>query len=311
MQHLSLGFTGYDGAALNNLRVAVTGAGGRLAKLLIPALSGVCREVIPISRRGGGGAMTWEDALNGGLNNVDTLVHAAWSSVPLTSQLACGPDGSSDIQLCLRMMDCEAVHRLRQIIFFSSASVYGATEGALVGETHPPNPRSHYAITKAGVEKLLEERGRQAGWQPCVLRITNPFGFSYDPARPQGFIARAMDCINNNKPLEIWGDGTIPKDYLHISDLSAALHSAMARNLKGIFNVSSGTSHATLEIISRIEAVTGRKVAVQFCNAYEWDSGMGTIVHTKLSEATGWKPTKTIMEGLRDANTSTFSNTRR
>lgn len=282
------------------LRVAVTGAGGRLAKLLIPELAEICREVVCISRHDGPGVMSWKEALDGGLNGVDVLLHAAWSCVPLTSHALGEPVGLSDMRMCSQIMTNEAVRGLRQVIFFSSASVYGPTEGMQVTEAHPQDPRSLYGATKSYVEHLFQILGREIGMAPCVLRITNPYGFSYDPHRPQGLIAHAMDCLRKNRTLDVWGDGTIPKDYLHMSDFSAAIQAVIASNLSGTFNVSSGTSHTSLEIFRLLEAAAKRKLKVRFSPGYPWDSGMGTILHDKLSKACGWRPKKTIKDGLCD-----------
>lgn len=286
---------------LANLRVAVTGAGGRLAKLLIPELVEVCREVICISRHEEHGVMSWKEALDGGLEGVDVLLHAAWSCVPLTSHTPGEPVGLSDMRMCSQIMTNKAAQGLRQVIFFSSASVYGATVGMQVDENNPQNPRSLYGATKSYVEHLFNILGREIGLAPCVLRITNPYGFSYDPHRPQGLIAHAVDCLRKGKTLDVWGDGTIPKDYLHMSDFSAALQAVIESNLSGTFNVSCGTSHTSLEIFRLLEAATDRKLKVHFSPGYAWDSGMGTIFHNKLSKACGWRPKKTIKEGLQEA----------
>jgi len=283
---------------LTELRVAVTGAGGRLAKLLIPELAKVCREVVSISRHQGPGVISWQEALHGGLADVDVLVHSAWSSVPRTSHTPGEPVGITDTQMCSQLMTNKAARELKQVIFFSSASVYGPTEGENVTERHPQDPRSLYGATKSYVEHLFNILGREIGLTPCVLRITNPYGFAYDCHRPQGLIAHAVDCIKKEKPLDVWGDGILPKDYLHMSDLSRALHSVIGHNLSGIFNVSNGTSHTSLEVFRLIEAVTGQQLALRFCPGYAWDCGMGSMSHEKLSAACGWQPQMSIEDGL-------------
>jgi len=286
--------------SLSGLRVAVTGAGGRLAKLLIPELEQVCREVVRISRHPGPGIMSWQETLHGGLKGVDVLVHAAWSSVPRTSHTPGDPVGVVDTHICSQIMTNEAARGLKQVIFFSSASVYGPTEGETVTERHPQDPRSLYSATKSYVEHLFGILGREIGLTPCVLRITNPYGFAYDRHRPQGLIAHAADCIQKGKALDVWGDGTLAKDYLHIGDLSRALHAAIEHNLSGTLNVSNGVSHTSLEVFRLIEAVTGQRLAIRFGPRYAWDCGMGVISHKKLSNACGWQPHKTLEEGLNE-----------
>ena len=285
---------------LADLRVAVTGAGGRLAKLLIPELAKVCREVVCISRHEEKGVMSWKEALDGGLRGVDVLVHTAWSCVPLTSHTPGEPVGLTDMRLCSQIMTNEAVRDLRQVIFFSSASVYGPTDGMKVTETSQQDPRSLYGATKSYVEHLFNILGREIGLMPCVLRITNPYGFPYDPHRPQGLISRAVDCLKKGTELGVWGDGTIPKDYLHMDDFSSAIQAVMAANLSGTYNVSSGASHTSLEIFRLIEAATERKLAIRFGPGYAWDCGMGTISHEKLTKACGWRPGKTLKKGLHE-----------
>ncbi|MEI6561179.1 MAG: NAD-dependent epimerase/dehydratase family protein [Verrucomicrobiota bacterium] len=287
------------GTPLSGLRVAVTGAGGRLAKLLIPELRAVCREVVGISRHPEPGDMTWKEALHGGLKGVDVLVHTAWSSVPRTSHKPGEPVGIVDTHMCSQLMTNEAAREFKQVIFFSSASVYGPTEGKQVTEHHPQNPRSLYSATKSYVEHLFNVLGLEIGLTPCVLRITNPYGFAYDRHRPQGLIAHALDCLKKGETLDVWGDGCLPKDYLHISDLSRALHSAIEHNLSGIYNVSNGESHTSLEIFDQINALSDKPLRIRFCPAFTWDCGMGVMSHEKLTLATGWQPRESLNEGLR------------
>ncbi len=285
---------------LSTLRVAVTGAGGRLARLLIPELSRVCREVVGISRNAGPGAMSWQEALHGGLSGVDVLIHTAWSCVPRTSHNPGDPVGLVDTRMCSQLMTNAAARDFKQVIFFSSASVYGPTEGKTVNEYHPQDPQSIYGASKAYVEHLFGILGREIGLQPCVLRITNPYGFAYDPHRPQGLIAHALDCIKKARKLDVWGDGKMAKDYLHLHDLSSALHSTIEHNLSGVYNVSAGESHTTLDILDLIESATGDRLGVRFCPGYSWDCGMGVISHEKLTAASGWRPRKSIHAGLRE-----------
>jgi UDP-glucose 4-epimerase len=284
---------------LAGLRVAVTGAGGRIAKLLIPELRPVCREVVGISRHPENGDMTWAEALHGGLEGVDVLIHTAWSCVPRTSHKAEEPVGVVDTHMCSQLMTNKAARNFKQVIFFSSASVYGPTEGEKITERNPQNPRSLYGATKSYVEHLFNVLGLEIGLVPCILRITNPYGFAYDSHRPQGLIARALDCITKGETLEVWGDGCLPKDYLHISDLSHALRAVIEHHLTGIYNVSNGESHTSLEIFDQIKALTDKPLRIRFCPGFSWDCGMGVISHEKLTAATGWRPREDLREGLR------------
>jgi len=244
--------------------------------------------------------MSWQEALHDGLRGVDVLVHTAWSCVPRTSHTPGDSVGITDTHMCSQIMTNKAAHELKQVIFFSSASVYGPTEGEKVTEDHAQSPRSLYGATKSYVEHLFSILGREIGLTPCVLRITNPYGFAYDSHRPQGLIAHAVDCIKKGKTLDVWGDGTLPKDYLHLSDLSRALQAVIASNLSGIYNVSSGTSHTSLDVFRLIEAITNHQLALRFCPGYAWDCGMGAISHEKLSRACGWCPQVSIEEGLNE-----------
>ena len=293
-------------ATFSGLRVAVTGAGGRLAKLLIPELRQIYREVIAISRHPGPGGMDWPEALHGGLKGVDVLMHTAWSCVPRTSHEPGKPVGLVDMQMCSQLMTNEAARDFKQVIFFSSASIYGPTMGDKVTERHPQNPRSLYGATKSYVEHLFNILGREIGLTPTILRITNPYGFAYEQNRPQGLIAHAVDCIKNGKKLDVWGDGCLPKDYLHMSDLSRALNATIEHQLKGVYNVSSGESQPSLEIFNIIENITGDKISLRFCPGFDWDCGMGNMSHEKFTSACGWRPEKSLEAGLHEELAGNF-----
>jgi UDP-glucose 4-epimerase len=86
-----------------------------------------------------------------------------------------------------------------------------------------------------------------------ILRPSNPFGPFQNPSKKQGFIAVAVDKMKKNQPIEVWGDGSVVRDYVWVGDLAQAMVKLLEKShWNEIYNIGSGVGHsinAVLQII--------------------------------------------------------------
>ena len=88
-----------------------------------------------------------------------------------------------------------------------------------ITEDHPQNPICSYGVVKLAIEKYLYLFQHLYGLSPIILRVSNPFGPG--PARLgiQGAIATFIDRVAQNEPIQIWGDGSVIRDFCYIDHL--------------------------------------------------------------------------------------------
>lgn len=261
------------------MRIAITGARGRLAPLVARHLASSGHEVALYSRESGEG-IDQIDRLPSHIEQTDAIVHCAWSSLPMTAERNPESIRQFDLPLLEKLV---AASEDKPFLFLSTAAVYGNTAGTPASEQVPPAPLGRYAAGKLEAEKLVPANG-------TVLRVSNLIGERCDPLRPQGILPRLIEAARTGGEITIWGDGCATKDYLHCTDLMDAITRVLEQNLRGTFNAASGTSASVLELIALVERLTGRKIAISHVPAYDWDVRHSKIDSSKLRAAAGWEP---------------------
>jgi UDP-glucose 4-epimerase len=176
---------------------------------------------------------------------------------------------------------CEVMgsHNVKNIVFSSSATVYGDPHKVPITEDFPLSPTNPYGRTKLIIEEILRDlHGSDEAWKVVLLRYFNPVG-----AHPSGFIGEDPRGIPNNllpyiaqvavgklSELPVFGndyqtnDGTGIRDYIHVVDLSIAHVSALARVFSdpGVvtYNLGTGQGYSVLEMVSAFEKASGKKI---------------------------------------------------
>ena len=288
-------------------RIVLTGGRSRLAGVIRDHLSARGASLVSLSRSEGDHHLGLENLfVNNLLDSTDTLLHLAWSTVPLSSERNVGLEWEQDIPLLHKILKaiCASPNRERlHFIFFSSGgAVYGnAREGRPSRESDTCLPVGWYGQAKLAAERVIEEYGRRHRLSYTILRVSNPYGYPVPAHKPQGLIPFILKHAREGTPLSVWGDGTARKDYLHHSDFTAALEQVIRRRRVGIFNVSQGESHTVAEVIALAEQSLGLRVKTTHVPAHAWDVHDSLLDNAKLRAATGWSPAVSLAEGIRRA----------
>jgi len=242
-----------------------------------------------------------EGDLRKALSGCEICFHLISTTVPGNSN----DDPVFDIQTNLagtvRFLELAVEARIKKVIFISSGgTVYGIPKKIPISEDHPTNPICSYGITKLAIEKYLNLFYHLYGLEYRVLRVSNLYGERQRFRSSQGAVAVFLGKAIRNEPIEVWGDGSVIRDYLHVSDAVRALIKVM--NYEGetrIFNIGSGEGKSLNEVIEAIEAILGRKVDKKFLAGRKFDVPVN-ILSTKLAEEElEWKPTVGFEEGLK------------
>ena len=189
---------------------------------------------------------------------------------------------------------------VRKVVFISSGgTVYGIPQSTPIKETHALNPINPYGLSKMAIEKYLGLYFYHYGMDFTVLRLSNPYGSRQNPITGQGVIASWMHKVKNGEPIEVWGDGTIIRDYVYIKDAVRALKlAALVSSDQKVFNVGSGKGHSLLQLHEVLEEVIGRHVPVTFKNARRVDVPINILDISLIKALLGWEAETDLKDGM-------------
>jgi len=205
------------------------------------------------------------------------------------------------------------------IVFSSSAAVYGDPEYLPYDEEHPTRPVNPYGRTKLMAEQIIHDWVKTTpGRRATALRYFNPIG-----AHVSGQIGECPRGVPNNlmpyiaqvasgrrAELNIWGndydtlDGTGLRDYIHVVDLALAHVAALERQGAGdtfeAINVGSGKGATVLEMVRAFEAASNKKIPYRTAKRRQGDIDKFWSNPSKAEKILGWKVKKSIEQMCQD-----------
>jgi UDP-glucose 4-epimerase len=230
---------------------------------------------------------------------------------------------SNNVQGTLALLQAMAQHGCRQLVFSSSATVYGNPTTVPISEDAPLSATNPYGQSKLVVEQMLRDlAASDSSWRIAILRYFNPVG-----AHPSGHIGEDPHGIPNNllpyiaqvavgklPHLAVFGndyptpDGTGVRDYIHVVDLAQghlcalrALNAPQARPGAHVYNLGTGQGYSVLQMVRAFEAASGRPVPFEFAPRRPGDIATCYADPTKAERELGWKAQLGIDDMMRDA----------
>jgi UDP-glucose 4-epimerase len=246
------------------------------------------------------GDFTQKNDIKHAMENVDFIFHSLSTTVPKSSNDDPAMDIQSNLISTVNMLEVARENNVKKIIFISSGgTVYGIPKEIPISETHSTMPISSYGIQKLAIEKYLQLYHYLYGLDYGVLRVSNPYGERQPSAGQQGVIGVFLEKAVNNEPIEVWGDGTVIRDYIYVTDVAKAAIAVMNNtSIQKIFNVGSGQGRSLLEIIGAIEENLGHPIKVNYKASRATDVPINVLNISKAREILSWYPTINFNEGL-------------
>jgi UDP-glucose 4-epimerase len=217
------------------------------------------------------------------------------------------------------LLGAMAQHRVRRLVFSSSATVYGEPQKLPIPESHPLGPTNPYGMTKLVIEHLLADySGSDPDFRYVALRYFNPSGahasgrIGEDPAGiPNNlFPYIAQVAVGRRPALNVWGrdyatpDGTGVRDYIHVVDLAAghvaALDYLEKRQRSLTVNLGTGRGYSVLEAVQAFERASGRRIALEFAPRRPGDVAACYADAGLAARELGWKARLGLDEMCRD-----------
>jgi UDP-glucose 4-epimerase len=231
------------------------------------------------------------------LGGFDALAHLGATTHPARSMDSMVYDAASNIPTSVRLFEAAAERGIERLVFASSGgTVYGSPSRLPVRESAPTNPLSAYGVSKLAIEHYL---ALIPGVQGISLRLANPYGSFQLRGSAIGVIARYARRIAEGQPLEVWGDGSVVRDYIAVEDVAEAFVAALCGRLPaGTFNVGSGEGVRLDEIIALLFATSGRTVPVEYLPARRFDVPSIVLDCAALRAQAPWVPRIALAEGI-------------
>lgn len=234
------------------------------------------------------------------LKGADAVLHLVSTTLPKSSNDDPIYDVQSNVVATLQMLNAMVAHKVNKIIFISSGgTVYGAPKYLPVDEQHPTNPVVSYGITKLTIEKYLQMYRHLHGINAISLRVANPYGERQRIETAQGAVGVFLHNAVRGIPIDIWGDGSVTRDYIHVSDVAEAFVSALAYTGKiASFNISSGKGSTLNELICLLKEVLGKPIGVRYLAARPFDIPVNILDNSLALKELNWSPAVSIKAGL-------------
>lgn len=242
-----------------------------------------------------------EKDIAGSVKGHDYVVHLVSSTLPGVSNLNPYFDIETNLKSSLHLFEECVKNRIKKVIFVSSGgTVYGNPLKLPIDESHPTNPITSYGIVKLTIEKYLGLFKQLKGLNYTVLRFSNPFGERQNPKLGQGLIVTLLHKIKNKRPIVIWGDGKVVRDYFYIRDGVKSIHKAFYDTSKNsVYNISSGKGLSINQILAKFRRILNLEFDVKYSNARNFDIGKNILDNRLASKFLGWRPQTNFDTALR------------
>jgi dTDP-glucose 4,6-dehydratase len=235
------------------------------------------------------------------VEGVDVIVNAAAEShVEKSIEHGASEFVTTNVEGTQILLDAIRVTPVERFILISSSEVYGTAEAAPMDEEHALNPRSPYAATKAGADRLA-----YSYWTTYDLPIVivRPFN-NYGPRQhPEKVVPRFITQALADEPLTIHGDGHASRDWLYVLDDAEAIERTIEAPIESIagevINVATGVDISVADIAAMVLDVLDKPRELT-CNVPERlgqvDRHIGSV--DKAQELLGWRARTSFEEGL-------------
>lgn len=204
----------------------------------------------------------------------------------------------TNINGTLNLLELTKLYNIKNFVFASSSSVYGVREkGPFKEDAKIDMPISPYAATKAACEQLCYTYSHLYGIKIACLRFFTVYG---PRQRPDLAIHKFANLITEEKPIEIYGDGTSIRDYTYIDDIIQGVLASIDYNdsMFEIFNL--GESHTVRldELIKLIEKNIGTKAKIIQKPLQAGDVPITYASIEKARKLLSYNPTTNIEKGI-------------
>ncbi len=297
-----------------SMRILVTGASGFLGQNIVPVLVAAGHHVLAMTRDTSS-PLAHSDAVErivADLNRPDEqlrsviaacdgIIHLAADTTPRSSAGSILADAQGSLLPTLNLLDLIQSNPGPKLFVYASSggTVYGHPQTSPIEESHPTLPTSPYGVGKLTCEHMIRLVAESRGLRHVILRISNPYGPHQHARRKQGVIGAWIKAALADDTVEMWGDGSVIRDYIYVQDVAAAFLSVLENPPPSdIYNLGSGKGATLLEIARLIELNLGRPLKIERKPMSSYDVGVNILCVKKLCAAIHWSAATSLPTGI-------------
>ena len=233
------------------------------------------------------------------LADVQAVAHLASATVPGTGDKAPLTDVETNLVGTLHLLDAMVGMGCQRLLYLSSGgTVYGVPQKIPLDEGQALAPIGSYGIVKVAIESYLTLYQRNHGLSPVIIRASNPYGPFQGNLSVQGIVGTYLNRALKAEPLEIWGDGSAVRDYIHISDLTRLCLTALESEQTEIYNGGTGVGTSVRQIAELIAEVTGLPISITYQPGRKLDVPVSSLDIAKARRDFNWVPQIGLAEGI-------------
>ena len=260
------------------------------------------------------GSILNKEDLNRCLNDIETVIHLAAFKSAGESMKNPQKYSENNILGTLTLLQWMIEHSINNIIFSSTAAVYGYPEYLPLDEKHPLNPINFYGFTKLTIENMLGWYHKLLGMNYVILRYFNAAG--YDKSKritsreknPANLIPAIMEVASGDRDkIDVFGDnydtpdGTGMRDYIHVSDLAKAHVDSLdliQANQSEIINLGSEEQYSVIDVIRLAEKISGKTIPHKIVDRREGDPATIYASSEYARKVLNWSASLSSLENI-------------
>ena len=239
--------------------------------------SGLLQNLFPENDFIAGNILYKEDLEKAFSRGFDAFIHLAAFKAAGESMVSPEKYSVNNITGTLNILNTACDHKCLNMVFSSSAAIFGEPQYLPIDEDHPKNPENYYGFTKLEIERFMAWYDQLRGLKYASLRYFNAAGYDVDGVltgleqNPANLLPIIMEtACGMRKEMKVFGtdyeteDGTCIRDYVHVTDLASAHVKALeyiTKNSESItVNLGSGKGLSVFEMINTARKITGRAI---------------------------------------------------
>ncbi|MCD8291947.1 MAG: NAD-dependent epimerase/dehydratase family protein [Prevotella sp.] len=201
-------------------------------------------------------------------NRIEIIVHLVSTLIPGSNYNEYVREFKDVIFPSIELMEYCAKEHIKFVFFSSGGTVYGNRNNVQpFVETDNMEPISYYGWSKQMLENSILFKHRTQKLKYLIVRPSNPYGHGQNLYGQQGLVAVAIGKLLNNKPVEVWGDGSAIRDYIFINDLAEIFYQLIVQDVSNeAINIGSGRGYSVNDVLAFLKIISKCDFRIDYQN---------------------------------------------